>query len=220
MFLWERITFLGDSVVLLPVAFIIAVWLIASGNRRLAMLWCELFAAGLVIVVASKIAFIGWGLGIQSLDFTGFSGHAMRATAVLPLVPLILLQRSPQIVRALALLAMVFLAGLICLSRVAVGAHSVSEVVAGAALGALVGVSFMWLAYRELAPVRHRWLIAVSLLGVLGTTHAEPAPTHRWMVGVALYLSGHERPYDRSSWNTRTCTRDLDESAFHLAAKA
>jgi len=28
------------------------------------------------IVSASKLAFMGWGIGIRELDFTGFSGHS------------------------------------------------------------------------------------------------------------------------------------------------
>jgi len=211
MSLWEKITFLGDSVVLLPAAFIIAIWLIADNNRRLAMLWCELLGTGLLMVAASKIAFIGWGIGIQSLNFTGFSGHAMRATAILPVVPFILLQRSPRFVQAGAMLSAVMLAGLICLSRVAVGAHSWSETVSGAALGAVVSCAFMVLARRQLSPVRHRWLVVLGFFGMLGTSHAEPAPTERWIVGVALYLSGHDKPYHRSSWNTRTCNADSDD---------
>ena len=35
---------------------------------------------------ASKVAFIGWGLGLSALDFTGISGHAMIASAVYPLL--------------------------------------------------------------------------------------------------------------------------------------
>ena len=219
MFIWEKITFLGDSVVLLPAAFFIAVWLFVNGSRHLAALWCELLGAALFIVIASKIAFIGWGVGIQSLDFTGFSGHAMRAAAVLPVVPVVVLQRvSPQ-VRTGATAAAIFLAGLICISRVAVGAHSVSEVVGGAALGALVSTGFIWLARGRLSQIQHRWLIAASLLGMLGTSHAEPAPTHRWMIGVALYLSGHDRPYDRSHWSARACETDnVREAPYYVVA--
>jgi membrane-associated phospholipid phosphatase len=215
MFLWEKITFLGDSVVLLPMAFIIAVWLVGNGSRRLAIFWCELLGVALFIVVASKIAFIGWGIGIQSLNFTGFSGHATRAIAVLPIVPFVLLQHARPQIRISATLAAIFLAILICVSRVAVGAHSVSEVIAGAALGGLVGIIFVRLARGNLPPIRHRWLIALSLLSMLGTSHAEPAPTHRWMVGMALYLSGHDRPYDRSYWNTRTCETEQAGNMRH-----
>ena len=94
---WMEITRFGGIVVTAPAAAAITAWLMMGRAWRLAAWWCVLFIGGMALVVATKIAFIGWGLGIQALDYTGISGHAMRATAVYPvLFYLVLLRRAPS----------------------------------------------------------------------------------------------------------------------------
>ena len=83
---WQRLTLLGDVAVMLPLAVSVAVYLIAARARRTALYWCCWFGGAMIFVVISKLAFIGWGLGIASLDFTGFSGHAARVCAVFPML--------------------------------------------------------------------------------------------------------------------------------------
>jgi membrane-associated phospholipid phosphatase len=124
---------------------------------------------------------------------------------VLPVLPFVMLPQGSRHLRLAALVIALVLAMLIGVSRIAVGAHSPSEVVGGALLGAVVCAVFLRLAKPDLPPVRHAWAIAVGLFAMLATARAEPAPTHRWMVGVALYVSGHDRPFDRSDWTARTC---------------
>lgn len=213
--LWEKITFIGDAVVLLPAALIVAIWLLAARGWRMATVWCALFAFGLLIVTASKIAFIGWGIGVRSLDFTGFSGHAMRATSVIPVMAYLLLQPSKRLLRHAGVALGFALGAIISLSRVAVGAHSMSEALFGALLGIAVSGGFLWIARGRSAAVPYRWLIALSMAGIFGTSHAQPAPTHRWITGVALYLSGNDRPYDRSVWHAHTCRIDRAVPSRH-----
>jgi hypothetical protein len=42
-----------------------------------------------------------------------------------------------------------------------------------------------------------RVLAGVLLPVLLVVPHAEPLPTERWMTALALYLSGHEKPFGR-----------------------
>ncbi|MDP9108232.1 MAG: membrane-associated phospholipid phosphatase, partial [Pseudomonadota bacterium] len=79
-----------------PAALAILAWLLAGRLWRLAATWIMLFGVGMLLVVASKIAFIGWGIGSQSLDFTGLSGHAMRACAVMPVLAYLIAQGGAQ----------------------------------------------------------------------------------------------------------------------------
>ncbi|MEB0165436.1 phosphatase PAP2 family protein, partial [Glaciimonas sp. CA11.2] len=123
------ITRLADTTVMLPLAAACTVWLACGRAWRMAFWWCLLFALGLTLVAATKIAFIGWGIGIQALDFTGFSGHAMRTTAVMPVLFYLLLQKSSPTVRTLGVVLGIALGVLIGISRLAVQVHSVSEVV-------------------------------------------------------------------------------------------
>jgi membrane-associated phospholipid phosphatase len=197
---WGNLTFLGDSVVLLPAAAVVFAWLLCGRAPRLAWAWCLLFGGALTLVLASKLAFVGWGIGSRTLDFTGFSGHAMRACAVLPVMAYLCLRHSVGWLRVTGLAAAYLVGALIGVSRVLVHAHSVSEAVAGALLGVLISALFIrWCSAfpRAAAP---RWVIALSLLALLPSSQAAPAPTEQWVNQLALYLSGHERPYQRDDW--------------------
>lgn len=201
---WMKITSFGDSMVMMPAAAAIILWLVIGRAWRMAFWWSGLFTLGLVLVAATKIAFIGWGIGIRALDFTGISGHAMRATAVIPVIFYLMLQKSPPAMRTMGIGCGFLLGILLGVSRVEVQAHSISEAAAGCMLGAFISLGFMWISAPLRKPWLNRWLIALSLLALFPTSNAKPAPTQRWMKGVALYLSGHDRPYVREDWQPAT----------------
>jgi hypothetical protein len=160
----------------------------------------DVLTTGLAIVAATKIAFVGWGIGIRSLDFTGISGHAMRATAVIPVIFYLMLSRSHRVGQlcgiALGVLSGVFLG----ISRVEVSAHSVSEAAAGSLLGLIVSAGFIWKSFAIPNPAPKMWLIVFSLIALFPTLYAKPAPTHHWINEIALYLSGRDKPYGRENW--------------------
>ena len=200
MILWMKITSFGGITVMAPAAAVIAAWLIIQGAWRMALWWCLLFIAGMGLVIATKLAFIGWGIGIRSLDLTGFSGHAMRATTVFPVMLYLMLQKSAPIVRAGGILLGIALGAAIGISRLALQVHSVSEVVAGCALGAIVSFGFIWLAGALQKAALNRWLLVFSLVPLLAASEVEPAPTQHWLTEAALYLSGHDKPFTRADW--------------------
>ena len=127
---WINFTHFGGSTVMLPAALVITAWLIVGRAWRMAFWWCGLFCAGLLLVLATKIAFVGWGVGIRAIDFTGVSGHAMRATAVMPVMLYLILQKTPRPVCAAGVLLGFVFGVLIGRSRLIVNAHSMSEAVA------------------------------------------------------------------------------------------
>ncbi|MDO8305907.1 MAG: membrane-associated phospholipid phosphatase, partial [Herminiimonas sp.] len=95
---WLTFTKLADSNFTMPLAALLAAWLAGARAWKPCLLWCLLFGAGIVLVIATKIAYIGWGAGIAAIDFTGISGHAMRATAIAPvLIYLLLLKQTRKI---------------------------------------------------------------------------------------------------------------------------
>lgn len=197
MISWQLITFIGDSVITMPAAAAIVLWLISAGAWRMALSWCLLFGGALTIVLATKIAFIGWGIGIPGLDFTGISGHAMRACAVLPVIAYLLLQHARPPVRICGVLLGFAAALMIGLSRLVLHVHSASEVVTGIGLGTLVAIAFIRQSEGQPGLHLQRWVVGLTMLGLVPTTHAQPAPTHQWVTTVALYLSGHDRPFVR-----------------------
>lgn len=210
---WLWITRLGEAQVLLPLAAAAAAWLGWQGQRRLAWRWMASLAAAILLTTVSKLAFIGWGLGSASWDFTGVSGHAMFAAATLPLLAWTAL-RGHRLAWALG----VFAAALVACSRVEVGAHSVSEAVVGFALGSaatLVAVSGTGLV-RLRVPA---WLPGGVLAGLLlAPMAAHPLPTHDWVTRLSLQLSGRSHPYTRHDLH-RSELPSTQAPAPHLTAR-
>ncbi|MES2407857.1 MAG: phosphatase PAP2 family protein [Pseudomonadota bacterium] len=205
MISWFKLTSFGGIVVTAPAAAAITAWLMLGRSWRLAAWWCALFMGGMAIVVVTKIAFIGWGLGIRSLDFTGISGHAMRATAVYPvLLYLLMLRSTSPSVRLLGLITGWVIAIAIDISRVVIHAHSISEAVAGFILGGLISVIFLRNAASLKAFRINRWALTAGLLAVVAATYLKPVPTERWIEDVALVISGHDQPYTRIGWKPRS----------------
>ena len=198
---WHAISFTADMSVLGPAGVAIAVWLLVSKQWRLVLSWSLWYGGGLLAVVLSKLAFIGWGIGSSAFDFTGFSGHAMRAGAVFPVLLYVMLQRAPRHWRHAGVLLGVAYAVLVSISRVVVQAHSSSEAVSGCVLGLAVALGFMWQARgaAQIA-VSHALVLACLALMVLITFKAEPMPTEDWLQKIALALSGHERVFSRADW--------------------
>jgi membrane-associated phospholipid phosphatase len=197
MISWNGLTAIGDSKVMLPAAAFILVWLASAGARRAALWWCLLFGMAFALVVASKLAFIGWGIGIPPLDFTGISGHSMRATAIIPVLVFLIFQQSDANIQKLAVTGGFLLGVLIAMSRVMVDAHSVSEAVAGAALGIAVSAAFLRLAQPMQHLVINRALVASCMVVLGALTLTKPAPTKIWLKEAGLYMSGKSQPFSR-----------------------
>ena len=81
---WPVVTHLGSAGLMLPVAALTTLGLWLAGRRAAVAVWLAALGAGAALVLASKLAFMGWGIGSVALDFTGISGHSMLATAILP----------------------------------------------------------------------------------------------------------------------------------------
>lgn len=195
---WNLITRFGEAQLMLPTGLALVAWLAWCGQRRSAVLWLSLLGVAVALTTASKIAFIGWGIWIASLNFTGISGHAMHSAAVFPLLMRCFTASSSPRTQQLAVLAGYMVAALVAVSRVAVTAHTPPEVLAGFALGG--AASGLALRYGTV-PHHHlpRWLLGVLVGALFINPAAAPSlPTHDMVTRVALWLSGHERPYTRN----------------------
>ena len=198
---WNGISFAADMSVMGPAGVAIAVWLLVSRQWKLVLSWSLWYGGGLALVVLSKLAFMSWGVGSSTLDFTGFSGHAMRAGAVFPVLIYVLLQRAEPRWRHAGVLAGVAFAVLVAISRVVVHAHSVSEAVSGCVLGLALALGFMWNARGAVHfTVSHALALASLVLMVALSFKAEPMPTEQWLQKLAMVLSGHERVFSREDW--------------------
>lgn len=197
---WQPITHLGGLAFTGPLALFIVLHLLTGGRARLALTWCLLLGAGLLLVVATKIAFLGWGIGWRAGDFAGMSGHAARAAAVFPVALFLLFQgERPRALNAGVGLGML-LAALVAVSRVQVHAHPPSEAALGFATGTVVAALFIARAQRQ-APVPLRAALVLVCVAVLAASpRREPVDAEKWIALAALELSGHDRTYQRWSW--------------------
>lgn len=220
------VTGFGDSGFLLPAALWIAIWLaVDRSTRPAAVHWVLLFGGCGLVVMLSKLAFLGWGIGSARFDFTGFSGHTALATSVWPVVFWLATLRRAPFLRVIAAVAGWGWGVAIGVSRLALEVHSTTEVITGVLLGAVVSASFLRLHWNRPAPVSllraPRWLaagLAVPLLVFI--VMGRPAPTQDALEAMAAWMAGIERPYRRTdllqdrepvrgpAWNTQLLTKE------------
>lgn len=195
---WSFTSRLGEMQLMLPIAFALIAWLFWAGEGRRAGLWLAMVALAVGITTASKIAFIGWGIGSARLNFTGFSGHAMHAAAVMPLLAGSVAAGSSRWVRLGAVTLALALAMLVAISRIKLGAHSPSEAFLGYLLGGLASSIALGLGHPPHAHPQ-RWLLAAVFAALLLNSSVLPTlPTHDVVTRVALQLSGRDKPYTRN----------------------
>ena len=189
---WRLLSSLGDSRWLLPMIVILLLGLPGSTFKWRALASIALTA---VLTLASKLAYMGWGRGIASIDFTGFSGHAAMSSAIYPLAGALLAGTSTG-TRVAGFAAGAILALLIGWSRLPLHAHSVSEVVAGLLLG--LGATLWTLRYRPLPARPSAWILAVALAAGLALPLTSPhLRTHQLVEEIAKWLSGRTEVIER-----------------------
>jgi len=203
-YVWYAITNLGDTSVLLPCAALVAfVLLLPASTRRLCVVWLAIVVAGETIVATTKVLYMGWRLGIASLDFTGLSGHSTLSFLVWPVAFALVLGRTDTW-RVVGVAFGFVLASVIAVSRLAIHAHSVAEVVFGGIFGTALSSAFLARYSRLLRVVAlPRWLVITLILPfVIG--YGRAIPTESILAAVARTLSGHSYVYTRTDLHSGT----------------
>jgi len=198
--LWHAVTWFGDSGFLLPAALWIAAWLgLPQATRASAWRWLLLLGIGCSVILVSKLAFLGWGIGIAAINFTGFSGHTALSASVWPVAGWLVASRQDHRLRVTAGALGLMFAAVIGLSRIVLDAHSKSEVAAGFLLGAAVSGLFLWWQHRSPHP-RLSWLLVAASLATpaLLQRPGTAAPTQGALEVIAMRLAGTDRVYTRA----------------------
>lgn len=203
---WTTLTYFGDSMLLLPTAIIIALFLPwKSDNRRTVWYWLGVFGLTGLIVCVSKIAFMGWGLGIEHLDFTGFSGHTALAATLWPVMFWLLGGRLPLALRLLLIAVGYALALLVGASRLMLNVHSQSEVIAGMILGLMISSLFLLAQRRTRLKNLSLVQFCVALLvPMLLFSQGHQAKTQLYLQELSKTLSGEQRAFKRSDMAPET----------------
>ncbi|EJR0222775.1 PAP2 superfamily protein [Raoultella planticola] len=200
---WQWVSFFGDSTVLLPsAAAVFMVLFLRRPSRQIAWQWGLLFGITGAIVSASKLAFMGWGIGIRELDFTGFSGHTALSTAFWPIFLWLLCARGSVALRRIAMVMGYLLAGLVGYSRLAIHAHSPSEVIAGLLLGACGSALFLLLQRNSsrVVDAQLTWggVLSLIIIPVVLLNIGTKAPTQSLLGEIAVKLGPLEKPFTRA----------------------
>ncbi|WP_329766078.1 phosphatase PAP2 family protein [Stenotrophomonas geniculata] len=184
---WRTLSALGDSRWLLPMALVLLITLPRADAR---LKWRRLLAIAVTagVTLASKLAFMGWGIGIKSVHFTGFSGHAAMSSVIYPVVGALLAGTS-KLPRRIGLVIGVLLATAIAWSRIPLHAHSLSEVIAGLMLG--LGCS-TWAMHTAGPSSRPNAVAAAAavLAGMVLPLALPDVHTHQLVIALAKLISG------------------------------
>ncbi|MFC0401328.1 phosphatase PAP2 family protein [Paraburkholderia rhizosphaerae] len=199
---WYLTSSLGGVSVTLPLTIAIALWLAVGYSSRLAFGWIGLIACSASIVIVTKLAFLGWGIGVRDWDFTGLSGHAMMSTAIYPVACFLVLLPARTAIRVAGIVAGFCIGIAISFSRVMVEAHSPSEAIFGCVMGAATALLFIRLAWHTTRSRNPLSILPVmmSLVVLIAAFHNIHIPTHRWVEHIAMKVSGHARPFVRARW--------------------
>lgn len=192
---WATFLHLGDIKLTLALAAAISAWLLAARAWRLAFWWSLLFAGGIGVVAASKVAFMAWGLALHGVDFKAISGHATGATAVFPMLGHVLMRPRGARARAAGTAFGLVLGALMAALLVAEHEHSLAEAVAGWLMGAAISLGAMRMAGRQ-PPGRARPAAVLCSLLVFSAAawlmHA--FPYGYLMSRTAILISGNPAP--------------------------
>ncbi len=195
---WLRITALGDSAVLLPCMVVMTLWLAAHpATRRAAGAWLGAMGITIGSVVISKVLYMGWAIHPPGLDFTGLSGHAALSFLVWPVLLALLAGRLVWPLRWFMVVLGYGLALAITISRVVLSAHTVSEAVLGAVLGAGFSLVFLWFFIVRLRPPLRGVWVALSLMVPLLMGYGHRFPSNHLLEAFTVKLTGHVGIYAR-----------------------
>ena len=197
---WKNLTYFGDSMLLLPTALLLALFLFWKSQRwQTAFGWLLSFGTAGMLVSISKIMFLGFFLGSQSLNFTGFSGHTTMSSTLWPVAMwMISAGRQPWLRRVLITFGYL-LPLAVGYSRLQLHAHSPSEVISGATLGAILSTIYLLVQrHTRLAKVSLLQLAGFAVLPALIILAGQPAGTQQFLASLSARLAGIEKPYTRA----------------------
>lgn len=188
--LWWRITDFGDSAVTLPLALFIVVYLFCFTHSPRAG-WALIVATGgtACSLLALKLAFRACinpeGGGVINSP----SGHVAMSAVVYGCLAILLGRGSAWRWPILAGTALFVIA--VAISRLALGAHNLAEVLAGLGVGTGFAVAF-GLSLGKEPPImrRRRGLLVLAVLAI-GATYGLNPPIEEVIKAIAVDLQGH-----------------------------
>lgn len=191
----ERVWQLGDSDFAVPLSAALVAGLAASGSHAQALRFGLSFAAVLILVAATKVAWLGWGTGVALLDYQALSGHAAVVSALYPFLAWVLLRPLGSSIAWGAMALCLLLAAGVALLLVLHDEHSSAEVTGGLLVGASASVASTCHARHRPASLGLPALALALLVWALCTWAMQYAHIGYWLIRLALSLSGNSAPH-------------------------
>jgi hypothetical protein len=188
----------GGITVMIPAAIIIAVWLRYSNPWALRA-WGITVGVSYSIVAFSKLLFKGWGLSFEPLDIAVLSGHAMNTTLMITVAASLIARQFNPLLRWPAAGVGLMASAWFSAYCVAPYIHPLNEALAGATLGAVAAMAFLW----RIEPVDVKVSPAYIGAGLAALLVCAMAPKYNaelLLNRVAITLSGAERAHQEPSW--------------------
>ncbi|WP_236690546.1 MULTISPECIES: hypothetical protein [Pseudomonas] len=185
----------GAITVMFPIALVIAGWLWFSGARAACAVWLLTVLCAYALVGASKILFKGWGIGLPSLNIAVFSGHAMNACLMMPVLASVLARQIHPRLRWPAALAGLGFGVWFAATLVGNVIHPMAEAIMGAVIGG--SAAFAFLLVLERWNLRRLGLAALvpGLMLIVLAASAPKFTAEHWLDQVATSLSGATKPF-------------------------
>ncbi|MFS3133794.1 phosphatase PAP2 family protein [Gluconacetobacter sacchari] len=170
------LTDLADQDVLLPVEALVLLALLALRRWRVALAWAVVMASGSVLTLVLKLALEACGPTPDRVLYSP-SGHTMAGTMVYGCLLAMAGLRLPVVIGGAGAIACV-----LAWSRLALGAHTLVEVVVGGVLGVAMVCLFRRLAGPGAAMSgRTVRVLSVVVIGLIAVCHG-----HRSTVEIAI----------------------------------
>ena len=186
---FKILTDMGDSLVLGALSLTLAVYLLASGYRRESAAAIAGYGLPVVVVTLMKLAFYTCLVRVHGI--VSPSGHAALSTGFMGICVLMAIKLCPHFWRSLVPLALLAIMMGICISRVALGMHTIGDVV----VGAVVGLGSVIIISRVI--LKRNVAIVAGQANILREKPVHPAYLLLSMVIVGFLSYGVNLPSDR-----------------------
>lgn len=191
---WGHVIHLGDLPLTMAAAAAMSVWMIVSRFWRLAIWWSVLFLMAIMLVAATKIAFLVSGAWSQAVNFQALSGHATGATAVFVVLLYLMPSGRPAgdgRLRRAGIAAGLILGALLSTALVIRHEHSIAEAAAGWAVGALAGIGAIRLAGQSPDDRTPQGVVWASIVFIAAVIVLRQLPIGYLMWRVAKVVARH-----------------------------
>jgi membrane-associated phospholipid phosphatase len=194
--LLKWVTGLGDPALLLLGGFAVFFYLWTDDDRRvLARGWAVAFCLCVFLTVASKFAFHFFGEGQRSSFYVQSpSGHVAIATGFYGCCALLLAAGRRRAARVLVCVGTAMLVGMLAVSRIMLGLHTVPEIATGFAIGALCLAVFRisMRGAQRIAISTSQLSALLLLIGVTHYSHVDGEPLIKRLAQKLDFLRGEQ----------------------------